>query len=236
VNEEFVRHYWDGGAAVGRRFAAMGRDVTVAGVVRTAKYRYVRDEPEIMVYLPVWQRMSTQLTLHAQIAGAVGPASAALSDIVRDLDPNIPVYGVGTIGDHLDAQLSNERILNALGMIFGSLALSVAAAGLYGLVAYSVARRTREIGIRMAIGARRGHIAGLFLRQALALVTMGIAIGIPLALVAGGYFESVLYAVEPDSPATLTATVAVLAVVTVVASVVPALRATRVNPTIALRD
>jgi predicted lysophospholipase L1 biosynthesis ABC-type transport system permease subunit len=88
----------------------------------------------------------------------------------------------------------------------------------------------------MAIGARMGHIAGLFLRQALALAVIGITIGVPLALVAGGYFESVLYAVEPDSASTLTATVAVLAIVTVLASVLPALRAPRVNPTIALRE
>jgi ABC-type antimicrobial peptide transport system permease subunit len=161
---------------------------------------------------------------------------AALVETVRGIDPKVPVYRAGVLEDHVNARLANERVLNVLSMLFASLAVLVACAGLYALVAYAVVRRTREIGIRLAVGAQRKDVLRLFVDDAAALVAIGIALGLPLSLAVGRQFRSVLYGLEPSSLSTLLLASVLLAIVAAVAAGLPAARAARVNPIGALRE
>lgn len=234
VNEQFVQHYWPGQSPIGRHFLRGSRQVEIVGLVRTAKYQSLKEDPQITIYVPHAQQPWGEMTLHARVTTA--QASAALVQAARDIDPTVPVDGVSTLADYVDANLSNERVLNLLGMLFGGLSLLVAAAGLYGMVAYAVARRTREIGIRSAIGAQRLDIVGLFAGRVLWLVAAGIVVGIPFAVMAAQALGGVLYGVEPTSTSTLAAAALLLGGVAAAAAVVPALRGARANPSVALRE
>ena len=236
VNERFVEYYWPGGSPIGRRITVFRKSVEIVGLVRTAKYRAVREDPEITIYFPATQRPVRELTLHARVMGDTSAAAAALMETARATDPRVPVYNVGVLEDHVNARLANERVLNVLSILFASLALLVACAGLYGLVAYAVVRRRREIGIRLAMGAQRHAILGLFAKDAVLLVGVGIALGIPLSVAVGRRFSSVLYGLEASSTSTLLLASAILAAVAVIAAGLPAARATRVDPIGALRE
>ena len=235
VNEQFVQYYWPGQPAIGRQIRVFRRTVEIVGVVRTAKYQAIREAPQITIYFPMTQRPVGEMTLHARVAGAVAPATAGLIASVRAIDSRVPAYNAGTLRDHVNARLANERVLNVLSLLFAALALVVASAGVYGVVAYAVVRRTREVGIRVAIGAQRWQILRLFLTDATALIAAGLAAGVPLALLVGRKFGSVLYGLEPSSLSTLLGAGALLAAVAVAAAGIPALRATMVDPIAALR-
>jgi predicted permease len=235
VNERFVEHYWPGRSPIGRQITVFRKSVEIVGL-RTAKYRAVREDPQITIYFSAAQRPVRELTLHARVVGSTTAATAALMATVRGIDPRVPVYHVGVLEDHINARLANERVLYVLSMLFASLALLVACAGLYGLVAYSVVRRTREVGIRLAVGAQRGQIMPLFVKDAVVLVGTGIALGIPLSLVAGRQFSTMLYRLDPSSVSTLLVASSILATVAAVAAGFPAARATRVDPVVALRE
>jgi predicted permease len=235
VNERFAEHYWPDRSPIGRRFRGFGRDLEIVGVVRTARYQSVREEPQVTFYVPFEQRPFGSMTLHARVPGDAAAAIAALARTARDIDPFVPVHDVATLADHVDARLANERLLNTLASLFAALALVVAATGLYGLVAYAVARRVREVGIRMAIGARRLDIVSLFVRRILWLVIAGVALGAPLALLVARQFGSLLYGVEPDNVPMLAIAAATLAAASFIAALQPALRATRISPIAALR-
>jgi predicted permease len=236
VNERFAEYYWPGRSPIGRRLTVFRKSVEIVGLVRTAKYRAVREDPEITVYFPVAQRPVHELTLHARVIGSTTAAAAALMETARATDPRVPVYSVGVLEDHVNARLANERVLNVLSILFASLALLVACAGLYGLVAYAVVRRTREIGIRLALGAQRQAILSLFVKDAVLLVGIGIALGMPLSIAVGRQFNSVLYGLESSSVTTLLFAAAMLALVAAAAAGLPAARAARVDPIGALRE
>lgn len=236
VNERFVEHYWPGRSPVGREITVFRKSVEIVGLVRTAKYRAVREEPQITIYFPAAQRPVRELTLHARVVGRTTVAAAGLIETVRAIDPRVPVYNGAVLEDHVDAELANERVLNVLSMLFASLALIVACAGLYGLVAYAVVRRTREIGIRQAVGAQRQDILRLFVKDIVALVGIGIALGMPLSVLVGRQFSGVLYGLASSNLPTLLLASAILAAVAAVAAGLPAVRATRVDPIGALRD
>jgi predicted permease len=236
VNERFVEHYWPGRSPIGRHITVFRKSVEIVGLVRTAKYKAVREDPQITIYFSTAQRPVRELTLHARVVGSTTAATAALMETVRGIDPTVPVYNVGVLEDHINARLANERVLYVLSMLFASLALLVACAGLYGLVAYSVVRRTREVGIRLAVGAQRGQILRLFVKDAVVLVGTGIALGIPLSLAAGRQFSAMLYGVDPSSMSTLLVAASILVAVAAVAAGFPAARATRVDPVVALRE
>jgi predicted permease len=236
VNERFVEHYWPGRSPIGRRITVFRKNVEIVGLVRTAKYRAVREDPEITLYFPTAQRPVRELTLHARVIGSTRAATAALTETARATDSRVPVYSVGVLEDHVNARLANERVLNVLSILFASLALLVACAGLYGLVAYAVVRRRREIGIRLALGAQRPAILSLFVKEAVLLVGIGIALGIPLSVAVGRQFSSLLYGLESSSVSTLLLASAILGAVAAVAAGLPAARATRVDPIGALRE
>lgn len=235
VNHRFVEYYWPGRSPIGRHMTVFRKSVEIVGLVRTARYSGVREDPQITIYFPAAQRPVRELTLHARVVGSTTAAAARLMETVRRIDPRVPVYNAGALEDHVDARLANERVLYVLSMLFASLALLVACAGLYGLLAYAVVRRTREIGIRLAIGATRQEILGLFVKDAVALVGTGIVLGIPLSLLVSRQFESVLYGLEPGSLPTLLLAAALLASVAAVAAALPATQATKVDPMTALR-
>ena len=159
----------------------------------------------------------------------------AMRATVRQLDANLPVYKLRTVEQQIDQSLLNERLIATLSTFFGLLATVLAIVGLYGVMAYTVARRTREIGIRMALGAVTGNVVWLVMREVVALVATGVAIGLPLAWGLSRLVQTQLYGITPNDPFTLALATALLAMVACAAGYIPALRATRVDPVTALR-
>lgn len=213
----------------------LGKEVEIVGIVRTAKYLAVREKPEITIYMPLAQRPASEMTLHASATVKPDAALETLASAVRAIDPSVPVYNAATLDDYVDARLANERGLDLLSALLAALAVVVSMAGLYGLVAISVARRKREIGIRLAIRAQRGNVIRLFAGETAALVCIGAVIGVLLALAIAKQFSALLYGIIPSDSVTLAATVAGLAGVAAIAVLVPSMRAMRIDPAVVLR-
>jgi ABC-type antimicrobial peptide transport system permease subunit len=154
---------------------------------------------------------------------------------VQNLDPNIPVYAMRTTEEQIDLSLRTERLVASLSTVFGVLATLLAVIGLYGVMAYTVARRTREIGIRMALGAEQGNVIWMIMREVLLLVGTGVVVGVPMAIGLSSLIKNQLFGMAPHDPVTLTLATVGLAGVACLAGFVPALRASRVDPTHALR-
>jgi putative ABC transport system permease protein len=238
VNEEFAKHYWPGRDPIGKRFRMDDRNgplVQIVGLTRTAKYAWIAEPPMEFVYLPLAQRPHTQMTLLAESSGDSASLAAPLRDMVRGIDANQPVFDVRTIEDYYEkrvvfAPMLIVQVMSALGLT----GLVLALAGLYGVVAYAVSRRTREIGIRMAIGANRGAVLRLVLRQGLTLVTVGTAIGLVLGLLAERGLNAV-FATSGVDFAAYAMVVPALMLVAMLAAYLPARRASRVDPMRALR-
>jgi ABC-type antimicrobial peptide transport system permease subunit len=183
------------------------------------------------MYVPWMQDKSTeQMTFFVRSAGPVAPQAT-----VAALDPNLPVYAVETTEAHIADSIYIDRMIATLSSFFGALATLLAAVGLYGVMAYSVARRTREIGVRMALGARRQDVLWMVLRHTALLAGIGIALALPLSLGLGRAIRSQLYGVSPADFRVIAASAILLAIVSAAAGYFPALRATRVDPSTALR-
>jgi ABC-type antimicrobial peptide transport system permease subunit len=182
-------------------------------------------------YLSSWAFVSYELR-HNAGSGWVEDARRA----VASLNPDLPIFRARTLRAQAEKGLLRERLLAALSICFGGLALLLACIGLYGLLAYAVTRRTGEIGIRMALGAQRGHVVWLVLRESLLLIAGGAAGGVPLALWSARYAKTMLFGVEPSDPLVLASTVAILVAVGAFAGYLPARRAARVDPIAALRS
>jgi predicted permease len=235
VNEKFVRHYFGGRDPVGRKFRLNGGEVEIAGVVADARDRGVRQAREETVYMPEKQSPISGLTILARTDDDPQRVIAALLGIVESIDRRMPVVSVHTLDMDVEAGLTTERILGYLSTLFAALATLLAGIGLYGVLAYSIARRTREIGIRFAVGAQRRDVAGLFARESLTVVLAGLIIGAPVALVSAHALRSLLFGVGATDPLTLIVSVIVLAMAALLATSIPLWRAARVNPVIALR-
>ena len=207
---------------------------TVVGVVKDGRYAGPRDEARPVLYYPLAQNNPAFAFASFELRGT--PAVEDVRRAVASVDGNLPVFRVRTLRAQSEEALEQERLLAGVSSFFGVLALILACVGLYGLMAYAVTRRTAEIGIRMALGARRGHVAGMVLRETLALAGAGIAIGIPLAWWSARYAGSLLYGVGPADPVAIGVTVSALLAVALLAAFVPARRATRVDPMTALRS
>jgi len=236
VNQTFSRRYFGSAIAVGRRFGIGDvSDIEIVGIVQDGKYKDVRERTPNVVYLPFEQNFDEPMTLYARTVGDPTKVATAIRHAVQAVDPNVPVYNVRTLEAQLDESLSQERLVATLSSWFGAFALLLAAIGLYGVLAYSVTRRTNEIGIRMALGAERSGVIWMVLREALLLVSTGVAIGVPVALVLARLVSSLLYGLRPTDPLTLAASAILLFVVAAIASYLPARRASRVDPMMALR-
>jgi ABC-type antimicrobial peptide transport system permease subunit len=190
------------------------------------------------VYIPYAQDDSvTQLTYHVRAARDDGGAIAAgIRQSVRRLDPNLPIFNMKTMAVQIDESLFVERMVAVLSVAFGALATLLAAIGLYGVMSYAVTRRTREIGIRMALGAERGRVLWLVLREVAAMALAGIAGGLAAALWVTRQVQSQLYGLSPNDPLTLGIAMGLLATVAIASGYIPARRATTIDPMIALKQ
>jgi ABC-type antimicrobial peptide transport system permease subunit len=207
----------------------------IVGVMKDVKDRDLRKPPSPMIYLPLLQTPGSRATFEVRTAIDPHNAVRAILQAVKSVEGRLPVSKVKTLNQQIDQSLIQERLVASLSSLFGILALLLAAVGLYGLMTYAVNRRTGEIGIRMALGAARAQIAGMILGETLRLVVIGLLIGIPAGIAASRLIASELYGVKPDDPLTIAIPAAVMACIAVLASWLPARRASRVDPMTALR-
>ena len=239
VNDVFANTYFRHESPVGRRFG-IGRgakgDIEIVGVTRSSKYATVHEKIPSEVYLAFAQDENPgSLVVYARTAGDPTTVFAALRREMSVLDPGLPITSLRTMEDQIDESLSTQRAMAALSAFFGILATLLAAIGLYGVMAYTVTRRTREIGIRLALGAGRASLLKLVLREVALLTAFGVAIAIPVALAVTRLVRSELYGIVPNDPLSIAAAALVLASVALLAGYIPAERATRVDPLTALR-
>jgi predicted permease len=239
VNETLAKYFFGGGNVVGRRIGwgrGKATDIEIVGVVKDSKASSLRREIPRFVYIPYAQEEEVgAITFYVRARGDASHLAASVRDTARRVDANLPIYEMKTMTTVMDESLFIERMVAALSIAFGALATLLAAIGLYGVMSYSVARRTREIGIRMALGAERGSVLWLVLREVALMVGVGLAVGIPLAFALSRIVQSQLFALSAHDPIALAGAAAVLALVALVAGYLPARRATRVDPMLALR-
>ncbi len=238
INELMARRFWPGGNPLGRRFRLTGREggeVEVVGLVRDGKFRNFRDTHRPCFYLPLAQAGRRQMNLEVRAAGDLAALVAAIRSEVRAIDPAIPLADVLTLETIRERSLSQERLIASLLAGCGGVALLLAAIGIYGVMAFAVAQRTREIGIRMALGARAGDVAAAVLRRCALLALAGLAIGLAAAAALSRLVASLLYGVSPRDPAVLAGSSLALVLTALLAGYLPARRASRIDPATALR-
>ncbi|MBV8898317.1 MAG: ABC transporter permease [Acidobacteriaceae bacterium] len=236
VNESFVRRFLPGGDAVGRQFHVWGKQVSIIGVARDAKYRFLSEPPTPYFYLPLAQFYTPDRGLGLEVRTQGDPAAfaARLQAAIRATHPNLPVVKTAPFVSYMSAayfaQKVGANLLSALGLI----SLVLAALGLYGVMAYSISQRTREIGIRMALGARPAQVLAQVMREGVRLCALGVAIGVALSLFLGRLAASTLYGLASNDLPTYASAVLVLVAFGILATWVPARRAARINPVEAL--
>jgi len=240
VNERLARRFWPREDPLGKRFRLAGRgspgvEVEVVGVVRDGRFRNFREPIRPCFYLPLWQHWRGEMSLEVRSAGDPAPLIAAVRGAVRALDQDFLLPEMLTLQSHRDLGLSQERLATALLGGLGLLALVLVAIGTYGVIAFSVAQRTREIGIRLALGARGNEVLRMVLQQGMAPVVAGLGIGLGAALALAQFISSLLYQVRPADPLTLAGAGSVLIGAALTACLLPALRAAKVDPVEALR-
>ena len=236
VNERFVEHFFDGRDPVGRRFRQGAEEMEIVGVVADSRDHAIRSDPTDTVYMPEKQGPTADMTLLVRAADDPERIVPALRALAGSIDPRMPVISVHTLDVDVEAGMSRERILGYLSALFAGLTLLLAGIGLYGVLASAVARRTREIGLRLALGARGRDVAALFGRETATLVLAGATLGGLLAFTCARVLEGVLFGVAATDPLTLAASVALLAAAAALATATPLWRAARVDPLVALRS
>jgi predicted permease len=242
VNESFAQRYLAKQNPIGRRFSmdvpAKAYETEIVGVVKNFKFNDPREDYGPVAFLPLAQvEGPASYAAYIEIRTTTDPKSIAgpVRRAIQELDKNLPVTSISTLSEQVNESLNKEHLIARLSSFFGILALVLACVGLYGALAYRVARRTNEIGIRMALGAERRQVLWMVLRESLALVGVGVAVGLLMAFAATRFISSQLYGVKPTDPATIAAVTIVLAAVAVFAGYIPAHRATKVDPLVALR-
>jgi predicted permease len=241
INETFARRFWPGQSAVGKRFRTRseGPPIEVIGVARDGKYFNLGEEPRPFVYRPLLQSYvgdaSNDGTLIVRTVGDPGAIITAVRHEIQRLDASLPVFNVKTLTEHLRLSLFPLRVGAALVGGFGLLALALAAIGIYGVMAYAVAQRTHEIGIRMALGARSHDVLKLVVKQGMILALIGLAIGLVASLALGRLMSNLLFGVSATDPLTFILISLLLASVALLACWIPGRRATKVDPIEALR-
>jgi predicted permease len=239
INQTMAQKLFPQGSPLGRHFSMGGRDdydFEVIGVVKDAKYNSVRETPRPVWYVAAEQEKEDADCLAIRTGSNTKALLSQLRGVIRAENPDLAVSEITTLREVVDGSLNRERLLAMLTAIFSGLALLLAAMGIYGVIAYSVARRTGEIGIRMALGARPALVLSMVLRESLRLVAIGLGIGIAIALVCGRLIAAQLYGTTPSDPLTVTASVGVLLAVALAATILPARRAARLDPLAALRE
>jgi putative ABC transport system permease protein len=238
VNRRFAEHYFPGQTAVGKRIGRGGGPDTkltieIVGVVADALYEGPREGVRRQVFIPKWG--SGGATVYVRTETRSADTASVIRGEVRRLDAALPIYDMKTVESQLDETLLSDRLVALLSGGFGLLATILASIGLYGVMAFVVARRRKELGLRLALGAQPGSILWIVMREVLVLLAIGLAIGIPAAMALGGYVSSQLYGIEPRDPLIAVATMVLLSVVSTAAGLIPAHRASRIDPILALR-
>jgi predicted permease len=241
INETMARHYFGSANPIGRLFSMPGYRgdpswLEIVAVVKDAKYHDLREQPSPMAYIPLLQAPESGITFEVRTGMNPDDLMNDALRAVRATDSRLPVFAVRTLNEQLDDSLVEERLVASLSGMFGALAVVLACVGLYGLMAYAVSRRTNEIGIRIALGARRIQIAAMVLRETVLLVFVGLVLGIPSAMGASHLIRSEMYGLKPDDPVTLLLASSVMAGIAVLAGFLPARRAMRTDPMVALRS
>jgi predicted permease len=240
INESIARRYFPGQNPIGRRLGSAQLDTEIVGVVRDAHTQTLHEPPVPMIYLPIDQRVPARNTpptnLDVRVAGNPRQAVAAVREAIRRTEPALLLGDVALMSARLERDLSRERLVAYLAFSFGLLTLFLAALGLYGVLCYGVTRRTQEIGVRMALGARRAEVMRSVLAHSLKLTACGIALGLVGAAAVTRYLSGMLFGVAPLDPMTFVAVAGTFALVMTLAAFVPARRATCVDPLVALRS
>jgi len=238
VNRKFAEHFFPGKSAVGKRLGRGGGKnakltIEIIGVVGDSLYEGPREGVHRQVFVPAWGKSSVIYYVRTNIA------SSSVFNVVRNevkqLDATMPIYGMKTVEGQLDETLLTDRLVALLSAGFGLLATILASIGLYGVMAFVVARRRKELGIRLALGAQPGVVIWMVMREVLLLLAIGLAVGIPSALLLGRSVSSVLYGVKASDPLMATSTIVLLTLVSAAAGLIPARRASRIDPILALR-
>jgi predicted permease len=243
ITEAMARRFWPRGNALGGRFffgsPVEGRTpdyISVVGIARDIKQRTMNEAPQSAIYVPLAQYFAADTILHVRTVGDPLAVTGDLQRAVRELDPRVPFYDVGLLQDHTAAATFQQRLAANLLVVFGALALLLAAIGSYGVLSYLVGQRRREIGIRMAVGASRSSVFTLVAMSGVRLIAAGAAIGFAMSLAAGAGLRSLLIGVQPlDAPTYITVFV-LMAVVALIACALPALRAASIDALVTLRE
>ena len=238
VNRRFAEHFFHGKSAVGKRLGFGGGPGTkltieIVGVVNNSLYEGPREGVRRQVFIPNWGKNSAAVYVRTQTQSA-GTYTLVRNE-VKQLDPSMPVYEMKTVEAQLDETLLTDRLIALLSAGFGLLATLLASVGLYGVMAFVVARRRKELGIRLALGAQPGLVIWLVMREVVLLLAIGLAIGIPAAMALGRYVSTQLYGLHANDPVIAGATMLLLTMVSVAAGLIPAHRASRIDPILALR-
>jgi predicted permease len=236
VNQRFAEQYWPGQDPIGKRLSIIDdRWMEVVGVSRNAKYRTLGEEPRAFIYVPLYQHYQPSATfLVRATSNASGIPQIAKAEIGA-IDKALPIFDVKTGMEHLEFALLPARIAGGLLGVLGAIALMLAAIGIYGVMSFAVVQRTREMGIRIALGAGRTNVLQLVIGQGMRLALVGMAVGIGVAAAVTRFASMFLYGISPTDPLTFTAISGILGLVAFMACYVPARRATRVDPIVALR-
>jgi predicted permease len=238
VNRKFADHYFKGQTAVGKRIGSGAGTrskltVEIIGVVADSLYEGPREGVRRQVFWPSYGNGSTVYYVRTRTGSTA--TYNQIGNEVRQLDGSMPVYGMKTLESQLDETLMTDRLIASLSAGFGLLATLLASVGLYGVMAFVVARRKKELGIRLALGAQPGFVVWIVMREVLLLLAIGLAVGVPAALALGQYVASQLYGIDARDPGIAVTTVVLLSIVSAAAGLIPARRASRIDPILALR-
>lgn len=238
INEAAARHFFGGEDPIGKRFGTTpeaSSDIEIVGVVEDVKYNALREPPPPTMYQPYAQDRVGTMSFIVRTASDPAVLMGSIREAVRQVDDSVPLMDMSTQTDQIERRFAQERVFALAYTLFGGLALLVASIGLFGLMSYNVTRRTTEIGVRLALGAPRGSVLQMIMRESLTLVASGVLIGVALALGAGRFVESLLFGLTPaDAPTSITAIVIMVAV-SACAGYLPARRAAGLDPMTALR-
>ena len=240
INQTMAQRFFPGSSPVGHCFGfgddpSHSGDIEIVGVVKNAKYVALQESPEAAAYFPYAQRVQYFGNFEVRSSSDAALMIPAVRRTIAEVNPNIPINSVSTLAEQVDESTANQRLIARLSAFFGLLAAFLVCIGIYGLLSYAVARRTSEIGVRMALGAQRSNVLWLVLREILVLAAIGIAIGVPVALAGNRLAGKLLFGLTPADPASLLAAIAMLAVIAVLAGYLPARKASLTEPTVALR-
>jgi predicted permease len=240
VNEEFVKRFFDGANPVGHIVNGAGVRYEIVGVVKNTKSRTLGERQRPVLYRSIYQNVASDpsqdgYTLMARYEGDPAPLVKAMQDVIHSVDPSLAIFNVQTMEEHIHDALFLPRLVGTLFVVFGIAGVLLASIGLYGIMSYSVSQRTKEIGVRMAMGARARQVQAMVIRKGLRLASIAILVGIPIALAAARLTGSLLYEITPWDAITFTTVPCLLLAISLAACWIPSRRASRIDPMDALR-